>query len=181
MRGFGFTSQPIVTYNVRVKTFLPLLFAALLVFHSGLVNAGSATWNANPISNDWDDPGNWTPQTVPQEMTDVATFDVSTVTNPVFSNWTEVFLAELVFNPGASSYMIGGSRLALFGPGLVNNSGIAQTVQTDFGFEFWGASRAGDNVTYNVHPDPYYDSYFFDESSAGTATFLVDGLVGERL
>jgi autotransporter-associated beta strand protein len=155
---------------------LSLIFSAVVVLlPASSLFAASASWNSSPTSNDWDDPANWTPQTVPQEETDIATFNASTVTNPVFSNWTAITLGEILFNPAASSYTIGGSRLALYGVGLVNNSGIPQTVDTDYGFEFFGSSRAGDNVSYSVYPNNYYGSFFFDDSSAGSATFTVAG------
>ena len=36
--------------------------------------AGSATWNSNPVSNDWNTAANWTPATVPNGPEDIATF-----------------------------------------------------------------------------------------------------------
>jgi hypothetical protein len=60
------------------------LFPAIWVF-LGLVAghclAGSATWNAAPVDNNWNNPANWTPPTVPIEPSDTATFDVSNTTN----------------------------------------------------------------------------------------------------
>jgi len=41
------------------------------------VYADSATWNANPVDNDWNNPANWTPNTVPNGPNDIATFGVS--------------------------------------------------------------------------------------------------------
>ena len=66
--------------------------------------AGSATWDQNPTSGDWNTAANWTPETVPGESTDVATFDVSNVTT--ISVMTEFNLGGIVFNPGASAYTI---------------------------------------------------------------------------
>ena len=39
--------------------------------------ADSATWNLDPISRDWSNALNWTPNTVPNDPADVATFGVS--------------------------------------------------------------------------------------------------------
>jgi hypothetical protein len=56
---------------------------ALSVFVSGIQmsKAGSATWKLDPTSNDWNTAANWTPETVPDEATDVATFGASNVTS----------------------------------------------------------------------------------------------------
>lgn len=45
--------------------------------------AGSATWNLNPATSDWNTPVNWTPASVPNGPADTATFAVSS-TSPVF-------------------------------------------------------------------------------------------------
>src|SRR6266481_1802477 len=55
--------------------FLALLAATHAAF------SGSATWNLNPTSTDWNTAANWTPETVPNGTTDIATFDVSDVTD----------------------------------------------------------------------------------------------------
>src|SRR5690348_4786685 len=68
-------------------------------------HAGSATWRTNPSSNDWNTATNWTPATVPNGPTDVATFARSSIKSVRFSGaMTEV--AEIVFNSGASSFKI---------------------------------------------------------------------------
>ena len=46
---------------------LPLICLALRS-----VDAGSATWNLNPTSSDWNAALNWTPNTVPNGPADVA-------------------------------------------------------------------------------------------------------------
>ena len=53
---------------------LPFLLSATSSF------AGSATWNLNPTSGDWNTATNWTPATVPNGPTDTATFGVSNIT-----------------------------------------------------------------------------------------------------
>src|SRR3982751_476744 len=80
--------------------------------------AGSATWDLNPTSGDWNTASNWTPETVPDESTDVATFSVSNVTTVSMSSYT--FLGGLVFTPGASAFTIV-AHGALQGAGVSNN------------------------------------------------------------
>jgi hypothetical protein len=46
------------------------------------IYAGSATWKIDP-TNDWNNPRNWTPQTVPNSPDDTATFDLTNVVTPV--------------------------------------------------------------------------------------------------
>jgi hypothetical protein len=58
----------------------PLIILAV-IFATQSAHAGSATWNLNPTSNDWNTVENWTPATVPYGVTDVATFAVSNMTN----------------------------------------------------------------------------------------------------
>src|ERR1700733_5782446 len=68
------------------------------------IYAGSATWDASPISGDWDDPNNWMPMTVPNSPTDTATFGSSSITTISPSAYTAV--DGIVFNPGASAFTI---------------------------------------------------------------------------
>ena len=101
---------------------LPLICLALRS-----VDAGSATWNLNAVSGDWNDPANWTPNTVPNSPTDVATFASSNTTTVSLSAATEV--GGVVFNPGASAFTIiakGAVSLSFEGAGVTNNSGLTQ-------------------------------------------------------
>jgi hypothetical protein len=75
---------------------LSLLFAA-----SNPLLAADATWNLNPISNDWNTATNWTPATVPDGQ---ATFDVSNTTHISIS--ADASVGSIVFNPGASAFTI---------------------------------------------------------------------------
>src|SRR5438105_4819174 len=89
--------------------------------------AGSATWNLNPTSGDWNTAANWTPNTVPNDPNDIATFGASNVTNVFVSASTEV--NSIVFSPGASAFTITAnptSTLTLSGTGVANNSAIEQ-------------------------------------------------------
>src|SRR5438552_5783506 len=67
--------------------------------------AGSATWATNPTSGDWNTAANWTPNTVPNGTTDIATFGASNLTS-ISSQSTDIDLDGLVFNSGAPPYPI---------------------------------------------------------------------------
>ncbi len=91
-------------------------------------HAGSATWKQSPTSSDWNTASNWTPATVPNGPSDIATFGTSSITAITIS--ADVELKQIVFSPGASAYTIApaiaGSSLTLDAPGITNNSGIVQ-------------------------------------------------------
>ncbi len=89
--------------------------------------AGSATWYLNSTSNDWNTAASWTPETVPEVSTDVATFDVSNITDVAISFWPTMPLGQITFNPGASAYVLGGNHLDLYDAGIINNSGITHS------------------------------------------------------
>ena len=58
--------------------------------------AGSATWNLNPINGDWNTAANWTPPTVPNGASDVATFGTSNQTEISLS--APVTVAQITFD-----------------------------------------------------------------------------------
>src|SRR5438874_13841076 len=80
------------------------MILAFLLCALGAVYADSATWNLNPISNDWNTAANWTPATVPNGPNDVATFGVSSTTDVSITASIEV--NSIVFSPGASAFII---------------------------------------------------------------------------
>ena len=97
--------------------------AGVIVLAIQTVRAASATWNLNPVSNDWNTAENWTPATVPIGFSDTATFDVSNTTSISISIVTEI--GTIVFNPSASVYTLTGTNFKI---GVItNNSGISQT------------------------------------------------------
>src|SRR6266699_1384402 len=118
--------------NIKLTTFLTLTFAFILD-----VYAGSATWNVNPASDDWNRAANWTPHTVPNGPADTATFPNSNTANPVIHSSVE--LDALVFGDSTlTAFTIvadeaGGQEVAsltLSGTGIVNNSDASvQAVQ----------------------------------------------------
>ena len=80
-----------------------LLLPCLVLMAATGALAGSATWNLNPTNGDWNTAANWTPETVPNRETDVATFGQSNVTDiAVF----QTVLGSLIFGPEADSLHI---------------------------------------------------------------------------
>ncbi|MGH8092849.1 MAG: beta strand repeat-containing protein [Chthoniobacterales bacterium] len=153
--------------------------------------AGSATWNLNPTSGDWNTATNWTPATVPNSATDVATFGVSDTTAVGLS--TSVLVDSIIFEPGASAYTITastgtvGGSLTLGGAGIVNNSGLPQNfVVTSWPSSqaiFTGTSTAGSMTTFYNQPGGTFGltpgEQFQDKSSADHATFITDGSLSQ--
>jgi len=161
-------------------------------------HAGSATWNLDPVDNDWNNPANWTPQTVPNGPTDRARFSESSKTDLVFSAAaTEV--AEIVFTPGASSFTITASpaaaqsdvTLTISGAGITNNSGVTQTLTAgppvifDVGMiNFRNSATGGEGTTLNALASDDEGSFpssqinFYDTSSAGNASIYAEGARG---
>src|SRR5436190_8448532 len=118
-----------------MKTFLSAFIAGILLAFILMLSiqtslAGSATWNLDPTSGDWNTATNWTPATVPNGPTDMATFDLSNLT-AISVEQTIITLDSIVFNPGASAFTITvgpetGSSLVIVGAGITNNSGVIQ-------------------------------------------------------
>ena len=81
-----------------------LCFLQLVVLGIHAARAGSATWKASPTNGDWNTAANWTPTTIPNGVSDVATFGASNQTSVTASLSTEV--STIVFNPGASAFNI---------------------------------------------------------------------------
>ena len=176
-----------------------LLISCILILTTQLARAGSATWNANPTSNDWNTAGNWTPNTVPNGPADVARFAGSSMTSLKFSaEMTEV--AEIVFTPEASSFNITADfelaqtnvTLTISGRGLINNSGVTQTLvagPTVFPggvgiIDFLNAASAGDGTVLTALGSATGGAFngsvinFHDTSTAANANILADGAHG---
>ena len=139
----------VASAGMRIRLFLRLagLLGLLPLLALGLhaAEAGNATWKLNPATNDWNTATNWTPITVPNSRTDIATFGASNTTAVSTSNTVD--LGMLIFAPGAPSYTITGG--ILFWGKVRNDSGVAQTLNG--GWRFYGYSRAGDRVTWGDH------------------------------
>jgi autotransporter-associated beta strand protein len=180
--------------RTKLITFLILNFSFFLNAY-----ADSATWNLNPTSGDWNTAANWTPPTVPNGPTDVATFARSSIKSLRFSGaMTEV--AEIVFNQGANTFkIIADSSLAqtnvtlsISGPGLTNNSGVTQNLVAGPSvfpggvgiIEFLNAATAGDGTVLTAlgsATDGAFGGsviYFYDTSTAGNASIVAEGARG---
>lgn len=97
------------------------LLSCLIAGHSF---AGSATWNLDPTSGDWNTAANWTPATVPNSAADTATFELSNLTNVSLSAAVQV--DGVVFNRDANAFTINispGVVLTISGAGVTNDSG----------------------------------------------------------
>jgi autotransporter-associated beta strand protein len=166
------------------------------------LQAGSATWNLNPVNNHWNKANNWTPATVPYGENDVATLATSDVTDIMLEDTPDGYadntVSEISFAEGASTYTISLSRvtrngyriqLAFMGAGITNKSGFVQNFvatrssTTNSGEIFFsGSASAGENVVItNEGGDNtlggIYGSFtaFWDNSSAGKATVINGG------
>lgn len=144
--------------------------------------AGSATWKLAPTSGDWNTAANWTPETVPDDSTDVATFGNSNSVAIFLSAQTHV--GTILFDPNAAAFTFSTTRhgLALFGAGVVNNSANEQNFVTGLQdgeiIAFHNNATAGKAV-FSVRGDafqPYV--YFYDNATAGDATFFNYGGFG---
>src|SRR5438552_1023378 len=148
---------------------LRFIVAAALLFLAAqrLSLAGSATWATNPTSGDWNSAANWTPNTVPNGTSDVATFGASNVTNVINSD-VIVSLDSLVFNSSASQYTITAmDNIALLGTGIVNGSGVMQSFVAGL-FIFNNSSTAGNMVNFTTVGGNFF---FNNSSSAGSGSF----------
>ena len=131
---------------------LTALFFCLLVTPAF---AGSATWNLNPTSSDWNTAANWTPATVPSGLNDIATFAVSNTTSVSPSDRVQV--RGINFVAGASAFtitIIAQRSFTFIGGGITNDSGVIQNFVTEVvpsevgSVAFTGNATAGNMVTF---------------------------------
>src|SRR5438552_6490742 len=134
-----------------------------------MLHAGDATWKLNPVSSDWNTAQNWTPETIPNSETAVATFGVSNTTTVLCQKspdgiYASTYVGDVVFAPGASPYTIRitpdpdiilyPALIEFHQQGIINNSGIVQnlvaansgTTQESGRIYFMNSSSAGENV-----------------------------------
>jgi autotransporter-associated beta strand protein len=168
---------------------LPAILLACSAFLPNCVFAGSAAWNLDPTSNDWNTAVNWMPTTVPNGPGDIATFSTSNRSDLSVSNDIEV--SEIDFGSGASSFTITTAPtvvLTISGAGIVNNSGTTQSfvTQTDLGgsnsiIAFTNDAAAGGETVLTAAGGGEDSStggiiHFEDRSSADHASFeIFDG------
>jgi autotransporter-associated beta strand protein len=142
--------------------------------------AGSATWKLDPTSNDWNTAANWTPETVPDEPTDVAAFGVSNITDvSISARLAYVQVDSVVFNSDANAYSIAIGEdyiaMTISGAGVLNDSPLPQEFLFFGNLSFTGAASAGDNVIYTNQDKGnagYLTAGFADQARAGSATFI---------
>ena len=166
------------------------VLALLPSFQSAL--AASATWNVNPVNSTWNDPANWTPNTVPNGPNEVATFATSSQLHVGIT--TNVEVNSIVFEAGASSFTFvqerddpGDYLLTISGAGIVNNSAAMQTfVLTNrsgayTATQFYNSASAGNLTSFRLkatnaagYAVPCYIE-FYGSSSAGSCSFVNDG------
>jgi len=172
----------IIPSRLHLRAAAYILCAVLLAFLLSAVSgfAGSATWNLNPTSGDWNTAANWTPVTVPNGPNDTATFDVSNTTN---INVSGIEVNSIIFTPDASAYTltIRDSDVTISGVGITNNSGSIQNFAVGVHFfasghlAFTNSATAGNLTAFsNAGADKAFDSSstsFSDASSAGSGTF----------
>jgi autotransporter-associated beta strand protein len=164
--------------------FAGIVPALILIFNSQASRAGSATWKPDPISRDWNTARNWTPMTVPNGRSDIATFRFSTLTDLFVSGQTPI--DGVVFDPGASAFTIRVVPDTFFifaGTGITNNSGTRQTFTTRSVILGLGAVQFRNNATAgsgtlfinSAAGGVPGEILFFDDSSAGNASFVNKG------
>ncbi|HEY1769629.1 MAG TPA: autotransporter-associated beta strand repeat-containing protein, partial [Chthoniobacterales bacterium] len=188
----------------RVMITFLRLFLCFPAFLIPLTSKGdSATWNTNPATNEWDDPGNWTPQTIPYGESDIATFgpsNVITVELRDLPNEDSNTVGEVVFTSDAPAYTITmaplldagfSSILEFHGAGIINNSLSVQnfyapatgSIHASGRFYFFGSSSAGENVVItnggsdSDEDDGNYGGFteFDDTSTAADAMIISQG------
>ena len=159
------------------RLILAAIRCSLMFLLPAVAHAGSAQWDLNPISGDWNTAANWTPNEVPNGPADIATFGLSNTTDVSISADTEV--NSIVFTPAATNpYTIvlgSGLTLTLSGTGITNNSGITQRFVLESAEEtqmrFTSSASAG-NATINMAGSGLIN--FFNRSTAGSATIADD-------
>jgi hypothetical protein len=134
--------------------FAAILTVIVFVLVPALAYAGTATWDLNPGSGDWNTATNWTPVTVPNGSTDTGTFGASNTTDVSFSENTEV--NGIAFTPAATNpYTVTanpGVTLTVSGAGITNNATTTQNFMTAVNsFDQHGVILFRNNATAGIH------------------------------
>ncbi len=155
-----------------------LLFLALSITPAGAF-AGSATWNLNPTSGEWSTASNWTPVTIPNQVSDTATFAQSNITD-ISTTGAPSNLDGIVFTLDASAFTISladTNILLISGAGIINNSGKTQQFSVpNYNCDFLNGATAGENIQYviEVSDSQAGGIAFFDSASAGQASYFIE-------
>jgi autotransporter-associated beta strand protein len=175
----------------KTRIFLTPVLLTLTIVSA---RAGSATWKPNPGSSHWNTATNWTPETVPNGPSDIATFGISSTTGISFVDNVEV--DSIIFDVGASAYALqtdNSTILTLSGVGIINNSGVIQNILIPGGAQsliLQNSASLGSNVAvtnnnaggyiifedHSSAPDVTFTNnsniFFQDSASAGRSTFI---------
>ena len=165
------TRTPELAALCKARLTIILLFLALPL---GFCYADSATWNQNPTNGDWNTADNWTPNTVPNGPSDVATF--STSDNDLISLSATTDVDTVHFLTYATPFFIGVGleQLNFDGAGVINDSGTFQAfteirgLTGGNGIVFHNSASAGTDTNYLLAGGGAEMS-FEDSSSAGGA------------
>jgi len=135
------------------STFLVgLLSASLLVLAAVAGHASSATWNLSPSNGIWYSASNWTPATVPNTISDTATFGVSNITTLSYAPGGLLSdLGTFAFTSDASPYTINFANNlypAMIGVGVMNDSGILQAFSIPPSGEFRDVNETNNMVSF---------------------------------
>jgi autotransporter-associated beta strand protein len=174
--------------KVRVTLLAARLRVFIAVISLQTSVADIATWNTNPSSSEWNTAMNWTPPSIPNGPSDIATFDSSNITGVSLSADTEV--NGIMFDAGASAFTITASPLFTFvinGVGITNSSGITQNfvaAADNTGNRgqifFTNSATAGTLTTFTIDGDqvsgvPPAFMEFLNTSTAANATVINNG------
>ena len=144
----------------------------LLVATAAPALAVDSVWNMNPGSGDWNMGNNWVGGVAPVNAGDTATFNNSTIRSLSLSN--DVTIDSMTFTSLAvNSYTIAtnGNSFSLIGDGIVNQSGVTQTINNNGGvIIFDNNASAGDATIQNNGT-----IVFKGDSTGGTARVEVFG------
>jgi hypothetical protein len=167
---------------IRFLAMTALLAALFMVLNPQSSSAGSATWNLN-ATGAWTMAANWTPVTVPDGPSDIATFGVSNAIEVfIFSEGFDfqIELKAIDFETGASSFSFfvdTGLELLIDGTGIKNDSGVLQSFSSEVESPiiFTNGATAGANTAFTnagrASEQPAGTTSFSDTTSAGNATF----------
>ncbi|MBA3961147.1 MAG: autotransporter-associated beta strand repeat-containing protein [Chthoniobacterales bacterium] len=163
---------------------IPVVFLLFLSLQAA--RAGSATWDLNPVNNDWNTAANWTPATVPNSVSDIATFDLSNTKSLRIASGDIV--GGIVFDSGASAFIINLESFAfltLGGGGISNASAVTQkfTVGSFAQLNFVNGAKAGmmtqiTNIGATNDFGGEGTTYFRNSASADHAVVLNAGATG---
>jgi len=166
---------------------LYIVLAKLSVLFATAAFAGSATWNSNPISADWNTAENWTPATVPNGEGDMATFALSSTTDVSLSADTTV--DGIVFEAGADAFTVSTvstqfANVTVSGVGVTNSSQNVQrfvagvdSAGNPGSISFVNDASAGLRTTFTASGNPIAGRVggsiiFRDQSTAGRAVLV---------